>query len=119
VRQIGQLLNPYAILGRLTTLTLFANHGAVFLALKTKARSAPPPVSFSFGLDIAAAALAVPFLGWTSSGAMVWRARSSRPIPPSPGVPSYTPPPVSTTRHTHQNGQTPASTQISMPCSHC
>src|SRR6266540_5599919 len=29
------LLNPYALLGGLTTLTLFALHGAVFVALKT------------------------------------------------------------------------------------
>ena len=29
------LLNPYALLGGLATLTLFAFHGAVFLALKT------------------------------------------------------------------------------------
>ena len=29
------LLNPYALLGGLTTLTLFVTHGAVFLALKT------------------------------------------------------------------------------------
>lgn len=30
------LLNPYALLGGVTTLTLFATHGAVFLALKTE-----------------------------------------------------------------------------------
>ena len=29
------LLNPYALLGGLTTLLLFLTHGAVFLALKT------------------------------------------------------------------------------------
>lgn len=32
---LAQLLNPYALLGGLTTLSLFALHGAVFLTLKT------------------------------------------------------------------------------------
>jgi cytochrome d ubiquinol oxidase subunit II len=32
---LADLLNPYALLGGLTTLTLFVLHGAVFLALKT------------------------------------------------------------------------------------
>ncbi|MCM4082305.1 cytochrome d ubiquinol oxidase subunit II [Paractinoplanes hotanensis] len=32
---LTELLNPYALLGGLTTLTLFTLHGAVFLALKT------------------------------------------------------------------------------------
>ncbi|GAA4239175.1 cytochrome d ubiquinol oxidase subunit II [Actinomadura meridiana] len=32
---LGDLLNPYALLGGLTTMTLFVLHGAVFLALKT------------------------------------------------------------------------------------
>ena len=34
-RDFFNLLNPYALLGGLTTLTLFATHGAIFLALKT------------------------------------------------------------------------------------
>lgn len=61
------LLNPYAVLGGLTTLGLFILHGAVFLALKTTgevraratalARRAGPPV----------AVLAVAFLGWTQA----------------------------------------------------
>ncbi|MCO5969296.1 cytochrome d ubiquinol oxidase subunit II [Actinoallomurus soli] len=35
VGTLADLLNPYALLGGLTTLTLFVLHGAVFLALKT------------------------------------------------------------------------------------
>ncbi|MEV5710970.1 cytochrome d ubiquinol oxidase subunit II [Actinoallomurus sp. NPDC052274] len=35
VGTLTDLLNPYALLGGLTTLTLFVLHGAVFLALKT------------------------------------------------------------------------------------
>ena len=35
VGNLGDLLNPYAILGGLVTLTLFTFHGAVFAALKT------------------------------------------------------------------------------------
>ena len=35
VGSFGDLLNPYALLGGLVTLTLFTFHGAVFAALKT------------------------------------------------------------------------------------
>ena len=35
VGSVGDLLNPYALLGGLTTAVLFALHGAVFLTLKT------------------------------------------------------------------------------------
>lgn len=59
------LLTPYALLGGLTTLTLFVTHGALFLALKTDGeirhrarRLAVPAVGVS-------AALAVAFLAWT------------------------------------------------------
>ncbi len=40
------LLNPYALLGGLTTLLLFTTHGAIFLALKTsgEVRARRPPV---------------------------------------------------------------------------
>ena len=37
VGQFGDLLNPYALLGGLVTLTLFILHGALFLELKTDA----------------------------------------------------------------------------------
>jgi cytochrome d ubiquinol oxidase subunit II len=59
------LLNPYALLGGLTTLALFVTHGALFIALKTDGeirhrarRLAVPAVAVS-------AVLAVAFLGWT------------------------------------------------------
>ncbi|WP_345516469.1 cytochrome d ubiquinol oxidase subunit II, partial [Phytohabitans houttuyneae] len=35
IGNLWHLLNPYALLGGLVTLTLFTTHGAVFLALKT------------------------------------------------------------------------------------
>lgn len=59
------LLNPYALLGGLTTLALFVTHGALFVALKTDGeirhrarRLAVPAVAVS-------AVLAVAFLAWT------------------------------------------------------
>ncbi|GAA1537531.1 cytochrome d ubiquinol oxidase subunit II [Nocardioides humi] len=59
------LLNPYALLGGLTTLALFVTHGALFVALKTDGeirhrarRLAVPSVAVT-------AVLAVAFLGWT------------------------------------------------------
>jgi cytochrome bd ubiquinol oxidase subunit II len=59
------LLNPYALLGGLTTLALFVTHGAMFTALKTtgEIRSRAGRLAFSAGL--AAAGLAVAFLVWT------------------------------------------------------
>jgi cytochrome d ubiquinol oxidase subunit II len=64
----GDLLNPYALLGGLVTLTLFVTHGAVFLALKTHdpIRSRAAVIAGRVGL--AAALLAVVFLGWTVLG---------------------------------------------------
>ncbi|HWJ11156.1 MAG TPA: cytochrome d ubiquinol oxidase subunit II [Nocardioides sp.] len=60
-----ELLNPYALLGGLTTLGLFVTHGALFIALKTDGeirhrarRLAVPAVAVT-------ALLAVAFLGWT------------------------------------------------------
>ena len=46
------LLNPYALLGGLTTLALFLTHGAVFLALKTtgEIRDAGQPLAGRVGL---------------------------------------------------------------------
>ena len=59
------LLNPYALLGGLTTLGLFVTHGALFVALKTDGqirhrarRLAVPAVGVT-------AVLAVAFLAWT------------------------------------------------------
>jgi cytochrome d ubiquinol oxidase subunit II len=61
------LLNPYALLGGVVTLTLFTFHGAVFAALKTdgdirhRARRFATPAGFT------AAAFGTVFLGWTQS----------------------------------------------------
>ncbi|GAA0927678.1 cytochrome d ubiquinol oxidase subunit II [Kribbella koreensis] len=61
------LLNPYALLGGITTLLLFALHGAIFLALKThgevhdRALKVVPPIG------IATIVAAAGFLGWTQT----------------------------------------------------
>lgn len=62
---VFDLLNPYALLGGLTTLMLFFTHGAVFLALKTegeiRARSRVLATRSGVGTIVVAAA----FLLWT------------------------------------------------------
>jgi cytochrome d ubiquinol oxidase subunit II len=65
------LLNPYGLLGGVVTLTLFATHGAAYLALKTtgdiRARAnAVMPV-----LGVVAAVAAVVFLAWTAANKQV------------------------------------------------
>ncbi len=61
------LLNPYALLGGVTTLLLFLTHGAVFISLKTDGgiRYAARALALKVGLGAAAAAVA--FLVWTQS----------------------------------------------------
>lgn len=59
------LLNPYALVGGLTTLTLFLTHGAVFLALKTTSPIRERAQQFAVKSGIVAAVLAVVFLLWT------------------------------------------------------
>jgi cytochrome d ubiquinol oxidase subunit II len=61
------LLNPYALLGGLVTLSLFTLHGAVFLSLKTDGdvRAASRRVATRVG--VAAVALAAGFLIWTQA----------------------------------------------------
>ncbi|WP_430788836.1 cytochrome d ubiquinol oxidase subunit II [Actinoplanes sp. G11-F43] len=59
------LLNPYAILGGLTTLTLFTLHGAVFLALKTDGPMRAEAGRLAFRLSLAAVPIAAAFLLWT------------------------------------------------------
>ena len=60
-----QLLNPYALLGGVTTLALFATHGAVFLALKTTGEVRDRANAVARRVGPPAAALAVAFLAWT------------------------------------------------------
>ncbi len=59
------LLNPYALLGGLTTLALFVTHGAIFLALKTTGDIRHRANRLAFTAGLAAAVAAVAFLGWT------------------------------------------------------
>ncbi len=59
------LLNPYALLGGLTTLSVFTLHGAVFLALKTDGELRDRARKAVLLLGPIAAACAVVFLSWT------------------------------------------------------
>jgi cytochrome bd ubiquinol oxidase subunit II len=59
------LLNPYALLGGLTTLTLFTLHGAVFLALKTTGEIRVQARRVAAGVGLVAVPVAAGFLLWT------------------------------------------------------
>ena len=59
------LLNPYALLGGLTTLLLFLTHGAMYVALKTDGPIRREARSLATRSGLAAALVAVLFLVWT------------------------------------------------------
>ncbi|GLY24082.1 cytochrome d ubiquinol oxidase subunit II [Micromonospora sp. NBRC 101691] len=59
------LLNPYALLGGLTTTALFLTHGAVFTALKTTGDIRHRARTLATRLGAVAAVLTVAFLTWT------------------------------------------------------
>ncbi len=59
------LLNPYALLGGLTTLLLFLTHGAIFLSLKTDGEIRHRARGLAVRVGMAAAVVAVAFLVWT------------------------------------------------------
>lgn len=59
------LLNPFGLLGGLVTLTLFATHGALFLALKTDGDIRHRARAMALQIGAVAAVLAVVFLVWT------------------------------------------------------
>ncbi|MFC8268186.1 cytochrome d ubiquinol oxidase subunit II [Streptomyces cinereoruber] len=59
------LLNPYALLGGLVTLTLFTFHGAVFAALKTVGDIRVRARALALKLGLVTAAVALLFLIWT------------------------------------------------------
>ncbi|MEU4570365.1 cytochrome d ubiquinol oxidase subunit II [Micromonospora sp. NPDC023956] len=59
------LLNPYALLGGLTTTALFLTHGAVFTALKTTGDIRHRARTLATRLGTLAAALTTTFLTWT------------------------------------------------------
>lgn len=61
------LLNPYALLGGLTTLLLFVTHGAMFIALKTDGPIRARARSWARSTGLAAAVVAVGFLVWTQA----------------------------------------------------
>jgi cytochrome d ubiquinol oxidase subunit II len=61
------LLNPYALLGGLTTLLLFLTHGAMYLALKTDGDIRHRARALAVKLGAAAAVVAVVFLVWTQA----------------------------------------------------
>ncbi|WP_183092775.1 cytochrome d ubiquinol oxidase subunit II [Nocardioides stalactiti] len=61
------LLNPYALLGGVTTLLLFLTHGAVFLALKTDGPIRERAGKLAVPTAGAAAVASVAFLGWTQA----------------------------------------------------
>ncbi|WP_329385128.1 cytochrome d ubiquinol oxidase subunit II [Streptomyces sp. NBC_01716] len=65
VGNLADLLNPYALLGGLVTLTLFTFHGAVFAALKTVGDIRARARKLAFTLGLFTAVLALGFLGWT------------------------------------------------------
>ncbi|MFI6943989.1 cytochrome d ubiquinol oxidase subunit II [Streptomyces sp. NPDC050418] len=65
VGNFWDLLNPYAILGGLVTLTLFTFHGAVFTALKTVGDIRARARTLALRLGLVTAVLALGFLIWT------------------------------------------------------
>ncbi|MFJ4469823.1 cytochrome d ubiquinol oxidase subunit II [Streptomyces sp. NPDC089424] len=62
---LGDLFNPFALLGGLVTLTLFTFHGAVFTALKTVGDIRERARRLAARVGLVAAALALVFLLWT------------------------------------------------------
>lgn len=61
------LLNPYALLGGLVTLTLFTFHGSVFASLKTVGDIRVRARALALKLGLVAAVLALVFLIWTQA----------------------------------------------------
>jgi cytochrome d ubiquinol oxidase subunit II len=59
------LLNPYALLGGLVTLSVFLVHGAIFVALKTLGDIRERAQQLALRAGLVAAVLAVAFIVWT------------------------------------------------------
>ena len=59
------LLGPYALLGGLTSLTLFLAHGAIFLALRTKGELESRAREIAVRTTPVAAVVTLAFLAWT------------------------------------------------------
>jgi cytochrome d ubiquinol oxidase subunit II len=62
---LADLLNPYALLGGLTTLLLFTLHGATFLGLKASGPVADKARTCAGRLALPTAAVVAGFLAWT------------------------------------------------------
>ncbi len=62
------LLNPYALLGGLTTLTLFMTHGATFLSLKTEGPMQQRASKLSVQLGVVSLVILGAFALWTQVG---------------------------------------------------
>lgn len=67
VGTVGDLLNPYALLGGLVTLALFTFHGAVFTALKTVGDIRVRARELARWVGLVAAVVALAFLLWTQA----------------------------------------------------
>ncbi|MFE4826146.1 cytochrome d ubiquinol oxidase subunit II [Streptomyces sp. NPDC056672] len=67
IGDVGDLLNPYAILGGLVTLALFTFHGTVFAALKTVGDIRVRARRLAVVLGVLTAVLALGFLLWTQA----------------------------------------------------
>ncbi|MGW2298509.1 cytochrome d ubiquinol oxidase subunit II [Streptomyces violaceorubidus] len=67
VGSVWDLLNPYALLGGLMTLTLFTFHGTVFTALKTVGEIRVRARTLALRVGLLTAALALAFLLWTQA----------------------------------------------------
>ncbi|MBQ1096421.1 cytochrome d ubiquinol oxidase subunit II [Streptomyces sp. b94] len=65
VGSVWDLLNPYALLGGLVTLTLFTFHGTVFTALKTVGEIRERARTLALRVGLVTAVLALAFLAWT------------------------------------------------------
>ncbi len=59
------LLNPYALLGGLTTLLLFGFHGALFLGLRTSGELRERALAYASGLSVPVIGVAGLFAVWT------------------------------------------------------
>ncbi|NHI08551.1 cytochrome d ubiquinol oxidase, subunit II [Streptomyces sp. KO7888] len=67
VGSVWDLLNPYALLGGLVTLTLFTFHGTVFAALKTVGEIRLRARALALRVGLVTAVLALAFLLWTQA----------------------------------------------------
>ncbi|MEH0471409.1 cytochrome d ubiquinol oxidase subunit II [Streptomyces sp. B21-097] len=65
VGDVWDLLNPYALLGGLVTLTLFTFHGAVFTALKTVGEIRERARKLALKVGVVTAVVSLVFLLWT------------------------------------------------------